>query len=309
MTEIEILVKDDGKRLDAYIASELDLSRNRAQNMIRSGSISVNGFDCKPSYEVQSGDRISVSMEEDSEWNVEPQDIPIDIVYEDQDICVVNKPQGMVVHPAPGHYSGTLVNALLFHLKELSSIGGVKRPGIVHRIDQMTSGLLVIAKNDKAHQSLSEQFKTHTAGREYIAIIDGNLKEDSGTVNQPIGRNPKDRKKMAVNKNGKEAITHWTVLERFGSYSLISIKLETGRTHQIRVHMAYLHHPVSGDPVYGSKSNKLGLKGQALHGYKLHFKHPANGKELLFFAPVPEYFLNALGKLGADIDAVKGSLK
>ena len=293
--ETTYISSENNVRLDVFISMQMNCSRNRSQHLIKNGQVTVNGAVAeKTGYKLETEDIVHVSVAEIEEMDAEPEDIPLNIVYEDSDLCVINKPQGMVVHPAPGHYSGTLVNALLFHVKDLSSIGGVKRPGIVHRIDQMTSGLLVVAKNDYTHESLSDQFKSHTAAREYYAIVNGNLKEDKGTVNEPIGRHPVDRKKMAVVSNGKTAVTHWTVLERYGNYTLIQLKLETGRTHQIRVHMSYIHHPVAGDAVYGSDKNNLGLNGQALHGFRLRFIHPRNGNEMQFEAELPEYFNKAL---------------
>ena len=294
-SEAEYTASENGLRLDVFLSSKLECSRNRSQNLIKNGHVHVNDVIVeKTGYKLETEDKVLVEFTEIEELDTEPEDIPLEIIYEDSDICVINKPQGMVVHPAPGHSGGTLVNALLFHIKDLSSIGGVKRPGIVHRIDRMTSGLLVVAKNDYTHENLSEQFKTHTAAREYLAIVTGNLKEDEGTVNEPIGRHPVDRKKMAVVKNGKEAVTHWKVLERFGNHTLLQLKLETGRTHQIRVHMAYIHHPVAGDAVYGPEKNSLGLKGQALHGFRLRLTHPRSGEKMKFETEIPEYFQNAL---------------
>jgi 23S rRNA pseudouridine1911/1915/1917 synthase len=218
-------------------------------------------------------------------------------------LLVVDKPQGMVVHPAPGHPGGTLVNALLYHIGDLSGIGGELRPGIVHRIDKMTSGLLVVAKNDAAHRGLSEQFRNHTAHRSYIALVDGNIKQDDGTVDAPVARHLVDRKKMAIVPGGREAITHWQVAERYGQYTLLRLELETGRTHQIRVHMASLQHPVTGDDVYGRAKLPFGLKGQALHGYRLTFVHPESDDAMCFYAPPPEYFMTALKKAGGEQSA------
>ena len=299
----EIIADDSGERIDLYLADCTGMSRNRIQSLIRDGHITAGQNRVKPNYRVREGDVIRIDHPEPEECPVEPEDIPIDIVYQDSGLCVVNKPQGMVVHPAPGNESGTLVNALLYHVQDLSSIGGVKRPGIVHRIDKMTSGLLVIAKNDQVHQALSAQFADHSAGREYIALVNGNLKEDSGTIDLPIGRHPVDRKKMAVTGDGKNAVTHWSVLERFGTHTLLHIALETGRTHQIRVHMAYIKHPVAGDSVYSSGENKLGLRGQALHGYALHFLNPTLQEDMRFEVPMPEYLMAALRYLGFQGDS------
>jgi 23S rRNA pseudouridine1911/1915/1917 synthase len=226
------------------------------------------------------------------------EDIPLDILYEDEDLCVVNKPRGMVVHPAVGNESGTLVNALLYHFDGLSTIGGEVRPGIVHRIDKMTSGLLVVAKNDMAHEGLARQFADHFAHRSYIALVAGNIREDTGTVDAPIGRHPTERKRMAVVPNGRRAVTHFRVLYRFSSVTLLSLELETGRTHQIRVHMAHIHHPLVGDSVYSSGKNDLGMEGQALHGWRLQFTHPKTGEHMAFQAPLPEDMQRALKRLG-----------
>ena len=241
---------------------------------------------------------MTIAFRPPEEVDIVPQDIPIDIVYEDADIAVIDKPKGMVVHPAPGNPNGTLVNALMYHLEGLSGIGGEIRPGIVHRIDKLTSGLVVVAKNDMAHTSLAAQMKDHSARRTYIAIVDGNIREDSGTVDAPIGRHPVDRKKMAVVQDGRNAVTHWRVLERYGAYTLIEARLETGRTHQIRVHMAYIKHPVSGDTIYGAAKPRLGLDGQALHAARLELTHPRTGERMVFSAKVPEYFRSALKKAG-----------
>lgn len=294
----EIAVEIGGKRIDTHLAETTEYSRSRIQSMLKDGCITINGKTVKPNYVLRDGDQISIQPPETQQLDVVAQDIPLDIIYEDKDLCVINKPQGMVVHPAPGHADGTLVNALLYHLGDLSSVGGVQRPGIVHRIDKLTSGLLVVAKNDAVHQSLSDQFRDHSAGREYLTIACGNFREDQGTINAPIGRHPIDRKRMAIVQNGREAITHWQVVERFGSYTLLKIALETGRTHQIRVHMSSIQHPIAGDTVYGSSKPQLGLIGQALHGYRLHFQHPTKNESMQFTAPLPAYFTSALHKLG-----------
>ena len=254
MEIIELVVEDDiNERIDSYLSKKLEeLSRTYIKKLIKDGYIKVNDLQIKPKYVVNKGDVIIIKLPEPEELELIPEDLPIEIVYEDEDVAVVNKPRGMVVHPAPGNYSGTLVNALLFHLESLSTINGVVRPGIVHRIDKDTSGLLMIAKNDFAHIELSKQLKEHSITRVYYALVEGNIKEDRGTINAPIGRHPVDRKKMAVtDRNSKNAITHFKVLERYGQYTLIEARLETGRTHQIRVHMSFIKHPLVGDPVYG----------------------------------------------------------
>ncbi len=285
-------------RLDACLTEMSGLSRNAVQRLIRDGYVLVNGLVAdKAGRALRDGDNIDWRLPPPVSGVLTAEDIPLDILYEDADICIVNKPQGMVVHPAPGHSGGTLVNGLMNHFDDLPVIGGEQRPGIVHRIDRMTSGLLVIARNDEAHRSLSAQFRDHTAGRSYLAIVDDNLREQSGTVSAPIGRKPNDRKRMAVTESGRSAVTHWAVVERFDSYTLIALKLETGRTHQIRVHMAYIRHPVTGDEVYGKPRNTLGLTGQALHGYRLSLRHPVSGEEMTFYADLPEYFLQALKHL------------
>lgn len=298
--ELAFEADDAGERLDVFLARVTGESRAQIQRLIGEGAVLVDGRLRKANYRVAMGESVSLRQDPPEELGVQPEDIPLNIVYQDSDICIVDKPQGMVVHPAPGNESGTMVNALLFHLKDLSGIGGVLRPGIVHRIDKMTSGLVVVAKNDMAHASLAAQIKAHTAHRRYLAILEGNIKEDSGSVDAPVGRHPVDRKRMAVVKNGREAITHWRVLARMGQFTLIEAILETGRTHQIRVHMAYMKHPVAGDTVYGPDSPKLGLAGQALHAYRLRLVHPRTGNEMEFYAPPPPYFLSALNKTGYD---------
>lgn len=303
MPERETIVCSVSARLDVLIAAETELSRTQAQRMIREGVILLNGKAVKPNTIVSVGDTMDIEYPEPAETNVQPEDIPLDILYEDEDLLVVDKPQGMVVHPAPGHESGTLVNALLFHIRDLSGIGGELRPGIVHRIDRMTSGLLVIAKNDAAHRALSLQFADHSARRSYAALVDGNLKEDEGTIDAPVARHPTDRKKMAVRTDGRSAVTHWRVAARYGQYTLLQIELETGRTHQIRVHLASRRHPVTGDDVYGREKRPFGLAGQALHGYRLIFRHPRTGESMRFYAPLPNYFLQALKKAGESEDA------
>lgn len=291
-----------GERIDKFLSCRLEeVSRSYIQKLIKEGHVSVNGKPVKANYKLGAGDEISVEIPEAKEPDILPEDIPLDILYEDQDILVVNKPKGMVVHPAAGHYSGTLVNALMYHCKDsLSGINGVMRPGIVHRIDMDTTGSLLVCKNDEAHRILAEQLKEHTIRREYHAIVYGNIKEDTGTVDAPIGRHPTDRKKMSINhKNGKQAVTHYEVMERFGNFTYIRCRLETGRTHQIRVHMASLHHPLLGDEVYGPSSRPPfpGLKGQVLHAKILGIYHPATGEYMEFDAPLPQYFVDLLQKL------------
>lgn len=296
--EVETIVSDRSLRLDAFVAAETELSRTQAQKLIREGAITLNGEVAKPNSAATPGDVVEIRYPEPVETDVLPEDIPLTVLYEDKDLLVVDKPQGMVVHPAPGHSSGTLVNALLYHIGDLSGIGGELRPGIVHRIDRMTSGLLVVAKNDAAHKGLSEQFHDHTAHRSYIALVDGNIREDEGTVDAPIARHPADRKKMAIVPGGRDAVTHWQVAGRYGEHTLLRLELETGRTHQIRVHLASLQHPVTGDDVYGRAKQPFGLRGQALHGYRLTFFHPESGEVMRFYAPPPEYFMLSLKKAG-----------
>lgn len=285
-------------RIDKYLSHMLpDISRSYIQKLLADGNILVNDRMAKSNYKLGIGDEISVELPEAREPDIEPENIPLDIVYEDEDILIVNKPKGMVVHPAAGHTSGTLVNAILYHCKgHLSTINGVLRPGIVHRIDMDTTGLLVVCKNDLAHQSLAEQLKVHSITRKYQAIVYDNILEEQGTIQQPIGRHPIDRKKQAVNvQHGREAITHYRVLERFqGKYTFVECQLETGRTHQIRVHMAYIHHPLLGDTVYGPAKNVFHLQGQTLHAGVLGFIHPRTKKYMEFQAELPEYFQRLL---------------
>lgn len=286
-------------RLDVFLAQKCsDLSRSRIQKLIKDGHALVNGKTVKPNFPVSEGDEIRLSIPELKELEIIPQEIPFQVVYEDADLMVVNKPQGMVVHPAAGNYEGTLVNALLHYCRDLSGINGVLRPGIVHRIDKDTSGLLLVAKNDFAHQGLAEQIKEHSLTRVYRAIVHGNIPEPAGVIDAPIGRHPIQRKKMAVVlKNSKRAVTHYRVLERFREYTYIEAKLETGRTHQIRVHMNYLGYPVVGDPLYGPKKCKFNLKGQVLHAAVIGFIHPRTGDYLEFEAPLPAYFQTLLDRL------------
>ncbi len=300
MTRHELICADNEIRIDKYLSqTELGLSRSAAASLIEAENVLVNGKAVNKKHKLMQGDIITVSVPDPVEYEAKAENIPLDIVYEDDYLLVVNKPKGMVVHPAAGNYEGTLVNALLYHCKDsLSGINGVMRPGIVHRIDKDTSGLLIVAKNDFSHALLAEQIKEHSFTREYEAVVFGNLKDDSGTVDAPIGRNPNDRKKMCVTqKNSKNAVTHWEVLERFKSYTYIKCKLETGRTHQIRVHMAYIGHPVAGDSVYGVKKEKTGFEGQCLHARKIGFVHPSSGKYMEFESDLPEYFKNFLKKL------------
>lgn len=282
--------KDAKQRIDKYIVEGLEeqVSRSQIQLWIDGGHVTVNGKPVKANYKLAAGDEVVVQIPETSAVEIVPEDIPLDVYYEDSDVIVVNKPRGMVVHPAPGHASGTLVNALMFHCKDLSGINGELRPGIVHRIDKDTSGLLMAAKNDLAHASLAAQLKDHSVTRKYFALVHGNLSHDQGTVDAPIGRDSADRKMFTVTeKNSKHAVTHFQVVERFGDYTLLELKLETGRTHQIRVHMKFIGHPLVGDPMYG-KSKGIKMDGQALHAAVLGFVHPRSGEQLEFAAPMPE---------------------
>lgn len=280
-----------GLRIDLLLKDKLDeMSRSQIQKLIDEGNIKVNNKTTKSNYKVRLRDVIGVEIPYPKKLEIIAEDIDIEIVYEDEDIAIINKPQGMVVHPAAGNYNGTLVNALLAKCTNLSGINGVIRPGIVHRIDKDTSGILVIAKNDRAHRGLSEQIKEHTVNRIYYALVEGTIKEPTGSINMPIGRHPIQRKKMSINKNGRNAITHYRVIENFKGYTLVEAKLETGRTHQIRVHMAYLGHPLVGDLVYGYKKQKFNLNGQALHAATLGFIHPGTGKYVEFSSPLPQYF-------------------
>ena len=290
--------EDASKRIDIYLNEELDLTRSYIKTLVEKQNVQVNGEIVKKAgYILKDKDVISITIPEAEILNLEPENIPIDIVYEDDDLAVINKPQGLVVHPAPGSLNHTLVNALMFHLKNLSDINGVVRPGIVHRLDKDTSGLLVVAKNNEAHLNLQEQIATKQAKRYYVALVDGVVTKDEGVINTLIDRSKKDRKMMAVSNNsGRVAITHYKVLERFKNYTYMEYELKTGRTHQIRVHSKFINHPIVGDPVYGG-SNKFNLNGQMLHAYKLCLTHPKTKKEMEFLAPLPAYFEDVLSKL------------
>ncbi|MCI9074278.1 MAG: RluA family pseudouridine synthase [Dorea sp.] len=301
MNEYFTVETEEGIRIDKYLALNLpDLSRSHVQKLIRDDLIIVNKKPVKANYRLSLYDQIEVVIQEPEEPEILPENLPLDILYEDSDVIIVNKPKQMVVHPAPGHPSGTLVNALMYHCgKELSGINGVMRPGIVHRIDMDTTGSLLVCKNDMAHQKLAEQLKEHSITRIYKAVVHGNIKEDEGTVNAPIGRHPTDRRKMSIHaKQGRSAITHFQVLERFGEFTYIQCRLETGRTHQIRVHMASIGHPLLGDAVYGpARCPVKGLQGQTLHAGTLGFMHPRTEEYLEVQAPLPDYFVDLLQKL------------
>lgn len=297
---MEVIIKKGGVRLDKALADETSLSRTVANEQIKSGQVLVNGEVKKAKYVVQEGDVITYQEPLVEEVDYVAEELPLDIVYQDQDVAVVNKPQGMVVHPSAGHTSGTLVNALLYHIKDLSGINGILRPGIVHRIDKDTSGLLMIAKHDTAHLALAEELKAQKSLRKYLALVHGNLPNDRGMIEAPIGRSEKDRKKQAVTVKGKPAVTRFQVLERFGDYTLVELTLETGRTHQIRVHMAYIGHPVAGDPAYGPKKTLTG-QGQFLHAQTLGFTHPRTGEVMTFTAPLPAIFEKTLEALRKEL--------
>lgn len=296
--KFQISEEHNGKRIDKYLSSVLDgKSRSYIQGVIDEEKVNVNGKIVKSNYKLKTKDVVDLEIPEPTKLKVTPENIPLDILYEDKDVIVVNKPQGMVVHPAPGAYDGTMVNALLYHCKDLSGINGIIRPGIVHRIDKDTSGILVVAKNDNAHNILAEQLKDHSMTREYYALVEGVIKEDEGTINRPLARHPKERIKIAVVEGGREAITHFSVIERFKENTLVRCILETGRTHQIRVHMAYIGHPLVGDPVYGYKKQKFKLQGQMLHAKVLGFIHPSTKEYIRFESPLPDYFEDVLNKL------------
>lgn len=297
MTDFEIKPEDQGLRLDVFLSrTNPDLSRNSIQKWIKDGYVLVNGLNAKPNYRISGAEQISFQQPEPVAVQIQAEDIPLDILYEDEDILIVNKPKGMVVHPAPGHSTGTLVNAVMFHCKDsLSGINGELRPGIVHRIDRDTTGSLIVCKNDFSHNIIAEQIKEHSVNRIYRGIVVGNVKEEQGTIHGAIGRHPVERKKMAINeKNGKPATTHYQVLQHFKNYTYMEFKLETGRTHQIRVHMASIGHPLLGDQVYGQKKCPYHLEGQTLHAAVIGFVHPHTKKYMEVEAPLPEYFTHLL---------------
>ena len=297
---MNIQATEAGVRLDVFLSEQLDqCSRSAAQKLLEAGAVTLNGKPLRKQDRTVAGAVYAVELPELKEIAIEARDLPLDVVYEDADLLVINKPKGLVVHPAPGHWDDTLVNALMFHCKDsLSGINGALRPGIVHRIDKDTSGLLIVAKNDFAHQALAEQLQDHSLSRTYEAIVKGGFREDEGSINAPIGRHPVDRKKMAVtDKNSRSAVTHWRVLERFGPYTLVECRLETGRTHQIRVHMAHIHHPILGDTVYGSPKPELGQDSQCLHARALRFRHPRTGEAMELSCPRPAYFEALLEQL------------
>ena len=297
---MKIQAEQSGIRLDVFLSEQLDnMSRSAAQRLLEAGAVTREGKPLRKQDKTQAGAVYEIELPELREISIEARDLPLEIVYEDEDLLVLNKPKGVVVHPAPGHWDDTLVNALLFHCRDsLSGINGELRPGIVHRIDKDTSGLLIVAKNDFAHQALAAQLQDHSLSRTYEAVVKGGFREDEGTVDAPIGRHPADRKRMAVtDKNSRPAVTHWRVLERFGPYTLVECRLETGRTHQIRVHMAHIHHPVLGDTVYGAAKPELGQSSQCLHARALRFTHPRSGEPVTVECPRPPYFEELLEKL------------
>ena len=298
---IKLIAEDNYSRLDVFVASNCDLTRSRAQKLIADGLLTLNGKQqTKPSVDVKEGDEVVVTLPPAIELNVQPQDIPLDIVWQDENMAVINKQQGLTVHPANNQFSDTLVNALLFHVKDLSGINGVLRPGIVHRLDKDTSGLLLVAKTDQAHQSLASQIQNKTCKRIYVALVEGVVKQDSGVVDLPIGRSRTDRKKMDIDKNGRSATTYFTVLQRYKNNTLVQFELKTGRTHQIRVHTKHLGHPVVGDKTYGYKNQRFNLDGQLLHARQIVFVHPTTKEEMTFFAPLPSYFLRILDVLESE---------
>ena len=304
MEGFEFKVNEDsvGTRLDVFISNKFDdKTRSYIQGIIEGETVSVNGKCRKSNYKLKLADAVALFIPEAVELNIKAEEIPLDVLYEDVDVIVINKPQDMVVHPAPGNYSGTLVNALLNHCKDLSGINGIIRPGIVHRIDKDTSGALIVAKNDNAHNALAKQFKEHSITRSYLAIVEGIIKTDEGTIDMPIGRHPKDRIKMGVVESGKKAVTHYKVIERFTSHTLVECNLETGRTHQIRVHMAKIGHPLVGDLIYGYKKQSFNLKGQVLHAKRLGFIHPSTNEYMEFDSPLPAYFEKLITKLRKEL--------
>jgi pseudouridine synthase, rluA family len=296
--EITVEESDIDRRIDVFLANKLEsFSRSYIQDLIKKGKVTINGKAVKANYRLREGESVVLDIPKPEPLEILPENIPLDILYEDDDVILVNKPKGMVVHPAAGHYSGTLVNALLYHCRDnLSGINGVLRPGIVHRIDMDTTGVIIACKNDNAHQHIAKQLAEHSITRKYVAIVTGNLKDDEGVVNAPIARSKNDRKKMAVDKEGKTAVTHYKVLERLNNYTYIECVLETGRTHQIRVHMSYIHHPLLGDEVYSGKKESMKLEGQCLHARVLGFIHPRTNEYMEFEAPIPEYFNEILRK-------------
>ena len=298
--DLSFTVSDEyrGYRLDKGISEYYDdISRSRISKLIKNGEVTVNGNIVKPSYELDSDDMVSFCIGEAELPDIEPEDIPLDILYEDEAVIVVNKPKGMVVHPAAGHYNGTLVNALMYHCRDLSGINGVMRPGIVHRIDKDTTGSLIVCKSDTAHRDIARQLAEHSIDRRYRAVVWGNFSDDRGTVDLPIGRDRRDRKKMAVEPGGKRAVTHYEVIESFNGFSYIECALETGRTHQIRVHLTHIGHPLLGDEVYGVRKAKIKTYGQTLHAYYIRFISPATGEAVEVLAPIPEYFESILDKI------------
>jgi 23S rRNA pseudouridine1911/1915/1917 synthase len=304
MENKELLVESDSSdlRLDLFLSKYLeDKSRSYLQHLIENGEVKVNGLLKKNNYKLKVNDKVEITIPNPVGLNVEPEDLPLDILYEDNDVIVINKPQGMIVHPASGVYTGTLVNALLSHCSDLSGINGVARPGIVHRIDKDTSGILVVAKNDNSHNKLAEQLKEHSMTRVYIALVEGVLKKDEGIVEAPLGRHPVEKIKIAVVNGGRRAVTHYRVLERFNKNTLVECVLETGRTHQIRVHMTYIGHPLVGDPVYGYKKQRFNLQGQMLHAKKLGFIHPNTGEYMEFQSKPPLYFIKVVSILRNEL--------
>ena len=293
-----VLEEMEGERLDIFVTENIEaVSRVQVQNLIKNGQVLVNGHPAKASYHLRAGDEVEAVLPQPHAVEIEAQDIPLPILYQDEDLVVVDKPKGLVVHPAHGNWDHTMVNALLFHIHDLSGINGELRPGIVHRLDKDTSGVMVVAKNDFAHRSLAEQIRVHSIKREYVALVHGVIKENLGTIEAPIGRSPLDRKKMAVVKDGRPAVSHYQVLQRFRNYSLVKVSLETGRTHQIRVHFAYIKHAVVGDPLYGSVKKHFELDSQALHAQLLGFNHPRSGEYMEFTSPLPDYFQAVLAEL------------
>ena len=300
--KIIIPKEGEGIRIDKYLGDTIsDLSREMIIKLIKDGEVLVNGKNVKSSYKATENDEVLINIPEPKEINIVPQDIPLNIVYEDQDILVINKQKGLVVHPGNGNEDGTLVNAIMAYCKkDLSGIGGVIRPGIVHRIDKDTSGILIIAKNDKAHLNISEQIKNHQVKKTYIALVRGIVKENEATINMPIGRSTKDRTKMAVDRNGKEAITHFSVIKRYEDMTLLKVRIETGRTHQIRVHLSHIGYPIIGDNVYSNGKNRFNIVGQMLHSYEIEFTHPTTGEKMVLKAELPEYFKEIIGNINLD---------